>query len=167
MSGRPSEVVSLFGVGAILVLSSCSDKVPDAQWAKTVPGFYDGSQAGFRETLALAPKGTFQHQVYFNRESALSETGKWSFDVQSGIVLVEPFTSFFDKENKKIKTQGVLHDQDAFGVMRYGTAAEKISQSIDFDFVLVKRLPEPAASTNSVAHSNNVNGQPNNSATKK
>ncbi len=167
MSGRPSEVVSLFGVGAILVLSSCSDKISDAQWAKTVPGFYDGSQAGFRETLALDPKGTFQHQVYLNRESVLSETGKWTFDVQSGIVLVEPFTSFFDKESRKIKAQGVLHPQDTFGVMRYGTAAEKISQSVDFDYVLVKRLPETAASTNSVAHSNNVNGQSNNSASKK
>lgn len=133
------EITLLLSVGAILTLMGCSYRVSDAEWANTVPGLYEVSKAGIQEKIDLQPGGNFRHQVLVGGKSVLTESGKWSFDVQAGSVLVEPFTSFFDRRDRKIVTEGVRRSQDSLFVMRYGTAAERISPSVDFDYVLRRK----------------------------
>src|SRR5215207_1722281 len=78
-----------------IILCGCDD-VPDAVWQKSIPGTYQGEQPGFRETLELNLGGTFRHQVLLDERPSLSETGKWAFDVRSGAIHLEPFTSFWN-----------------------------------------------------------------------
>jgi hypothetical protein len=116
--------------------------VPDAQWIKTVPGVYQGSQANLREVVTLAPTGTFRHEVFIAGKSACVESGRWTYE--KGAVIVEPFTSFYDKNVGKAVTNGSEHRSDALFVMRYGREAERISPSINYDYCLYKIKPQEA-----------------------
>ena len=119
-------------------LAGC-DRVTDAQWAKTVPGSYATSQTGFTEQVDLRIDGSFRHDASFDGRALVSESGKWSFEVKSGIVTLEPFTSIWDSKNRKLTTNFVHQAVGALGVMRYGEKAEKISPTVDFDYQLIKK----------------------------
>ena len=120
-------------------LAGCSDAVTDAQWAKTVPGVYEGSQFGFVERVDLKTDGSFQHNVSVGGKSLISESGKWTFDVERGMVSVGPFTSFWDAKSRRLTTNIVSSGADELSVMRYGKAAERISSVPDFAFQLFKK----------------------------
>jgi hypothetical protein len=120
-------------------LVGCSDAVTDAQWAKTVPGAYEVSQSGFIEHIDLKPDGSFRHDVSFDGVSLVAESGKWSFDVTSGAVSAEPFTSIWDDKSRKLTTNVVHWSVGALSVMRYGQAAERISPAVDFEYQLLRK----------------------------
>lgn len=108
-------------------LTGCPDAVTDAQWAKTVPGIYDGSQSGVRKTVDLRPDGSFPHNASIEGKSLVAESGKGSYNVASGMVSLEPFTSFWDTKSNKLTMNGIPWSVGALGVLRYGHAAERIS----------------------------------------
>lgn len=120
-------------------LAGCSDTVTDAQWTKTVPGVYEGSQSGFVERVYLRPDGSFRHDVSVDGKSLITESGKWSFDVKSGTVNVEPFTSIWDDKSRNLTTNVVPWTVGALFVMRYGHAAERISPAVEFEYQLFKK----------------------------
>jgi hypothetical protein len=121
----------------MLSLTGCSKGVSDKQWASTVPGVYHGLQRNFREVLDVKPDGTFHHEVFIDNSSVHSEAGTWSYDVRSGMLQVKPFTSFYDRQSRRMTT-GVSAVADMLGVLRYGKAASKITQSIEGDYNLTK-----------------------------
>jgi hypothetical protein len=128
-----------FFAAVLAFVLGCSDPRTDAKFAQTVPGIYEGSAPGFSERVELREDGTFQHAVFVQSRKAVGESGKWTYDTKSGMVRVEPFTSFWDIHKRVIITNGVINSADALFVMRYGERAETISPSIDFEYRLLKR----------------------------
>lgn len=107
-----------------------------AQWVKTIPGAYVGSRSGFVELVDLRPDGSFRHEITIDGKPLVSGSGKWSYDVEESAVFVEPFTSNWDQKNHNLTTNLVQRTQDVLFVMRHGTAADKISPSVEFDYQL-------------------------------
>jgi len=120
------------------VLAGC-DAVTNVEWAKTVPGIYEGAESGFKERVDLRSDGSFQHTVSYDGKQLVGEAGKWSFDVHSGAVRVGPFTAVWDQESRKLTTNVTAWTTGALFVMRYGHAAERISPSADFSYQLRKQ----------------------------
>jgi hypothetical protein len=138
----------LFLSAGIVSLCGCFDRVSDKQWEKTVPGLYEGSQSNFREVLDLQPNGNFGHEAFIDQKLVHRETGHWSYDVTSGMVSVKPFTSFYDREKRRIMTNGTPVAADMFSVLRYGKSASRITQSIDTDYSLSKKGSETNSTEN-------------------
>lgn len=132
---------------ATFSLVGCFQGVSDKQWEATVPGMYEGTKGNFREVMYLNTNGRFRHEVFINQELVHSGTGNWSYDVKSGMVQVEPFTSFYDRRTGRIETNGNTVMSDMFGVLRYGKAASRITQSLDTDYSLVKKIAETNSTT--------------------
>ncbi len=127
-----------------VVLAGCSDTVTDAQWAKTLPGVYEGATSGFVERVEFRPDGSFRHEVSVHGKPLVAESGKWSYyvkDVKSGAVEVEPFTSVWDYNSRKLTTNVIPWTVGALFVMRYGYAVERISPSVNFEYQLFKKQP--------------------------
>lgn len=120
-------------------LGGCSNAVTDAEWAKTVPGVYEGSQSGFVERVDLRPDGSFRHDVSVEGKPLIAESGKWSFDVKRGTVDVQPFTSIWDDKGRKLTTNVVPWTVGALFVMRDGRAAERISPAVEFEYQLFRK----------------------------
>ena len=127
-----------------IALTGCYDAMSDSHWATTVPGIYFAHEPGFREVLELDATGTFRHEVIIGGQQKCIERGSWSYDVSSGAVRLEPFTSFFDQSSRERLHQGMHHSSDKMFVLRYGSHAERISPSTGFDYYLLKQ-------TNSIA----------------
>lgn len=129
----------MLALTGVLAVAGCSENGATVRWETTVPGVYEGSESGFRETVDFRTNGEFRHEVFIDERSVLAESGKWSFDNETGAVSVEPFTSFFDRFSRKTVRLGVKHTSDALFVMRYGSAANTISPSVDFEFCLIRK----------------------------
>jgi hypothetical protein len=117
---------------------SC-DSATEANWIKTLPGRYIGTEKNIREIMILNSDGGFQHLVYLDQAKLLDESGKWKYDIESGMLQVAPFTAFYNVDSAKLMTSGVVRVSDEFAVYRYGKVATKISQSTGFKFSLNKK----------------------------
>jgi hypothetical protein len=117
------------------VLVGC-DAASNAEWAKTVPGIYKGSQSGFVERVDLRPDGSFRHEVSVNGRSLVAESGRWALDVERGAVNVAPFTSVWDDASRKLTTHVIYWNVGVLWVKRHGHAAERISSAVGFEYQL-------------------------------
>lgn len=125
-----------------LSLCGCFLAVSDKEWERTVPGVYEGSLQNFREVLDLNQDGSFRHEFFTGQQLVHSGTGKWSYDVKSGMIRVAPFTSYYERETRSSTTNGVTKAADVFAVLRYGKSASRITQSTDVDYSLRKKGAE-------------------------
>ena len=145
--GRDNKPKRLPNSGMVAVLVStltlavcgCSQGVSDKHWEQTVPGVYEGNLPNFREVLDLNTNGVFRHRVFVREKVVVDETGHWSYRVDTGIINLDPFTSFLDSEKRRITTNGVKRAVGALAVLRYGKAASKISVSHHTYYCLNKR----------------------------
>ena len=139
-----ADVMRMHGILLLLcvALAGCSDTVTDAQWAKTLPGVYEGAQSGFVERVEFRLDGSFRHEVTVYGKPLVAESGKWSFyvkDVKRGAVEVEPFTSAWDYSSHTLTTNVIFHPVEDLFVMRYGQAVERISPSVQFKYQLIRK----------------------------
>src|SRR5256885_8775363 len=116
----------------LLLCAGCSQTGSTPQWQKSIPGLYQGDQAGFRELIDLRPDGMFRHEVFIEEKSVLAESGKWSYEAASGAILVEPFTSFFDERARTTTRKGKERTEDVLLPLREGSIVKRISPSVDF-----------------------------------
>lgn len=131
-------IATLTPVATLFLLLGCHDAT-NANWAKTVPGHYVGVANGMKEIIVLNTNGQFQHGFYFQQQKLIDETGQWKFDINSGMIQVSPFTSFYHTDLARMTTTGVARVSDEIGVLRNGKSAPILSQGMNFEFSLHKQ----------------------------
>ena len=134
-----------------VLVNRCSRGPSDTQWARTVPGIYEGRQSNLREVLKLNEAGDFEHQVFDQETKVMDEAGKWEFEPGNGRLALRPFTSFCDDKTHRLTTNGIFWSVGALAVLRYGRQAERIVPSDDPGYFLIRKNRDTSSnSPNSV-----------------
>ena len=123
----------------MLLLCACAGVVSDAQWAATVPGTYSGTNGNFKEVLIVDPDQTFRHRIFIEEKLLHEGAGKWTYDVESGFLRLEPFVAFYDRTTKRMTTNGVNWSGFRIAVLRYGRSAQRLSPSSGTDYSLTRQ----------------------------
>ena len=87
-------------------LCGCFDNVSDNQWQATVPGLYEGTNSAFKEVLEIGSNKMYHYSLFLKERLIKSQTGSWIYDVTSGMIELQPFTSFYDRKSNTFTTNG-------------------------------------------------------------